>query len=123
MGIRRLLRKWGSTGSIGRWCATNYNRLKAKKNMSEEEICQYMFKVRYEQAGKPDEKGQFVLDTFFLSGQEISSIWDLAHLIWDVECGPIGKGAGNIVSASETRTECLEIIDEEMRRLGVLHYE
>lgn len=115
MGLKRWLKKRGSTGSIARWVAENMIKL-TRDGLSEDQAIRRIIRARYVQTPIPLE-GQALklLHERMKSGYIPTNPRELARFIWDLE---IGIELPPELWDNEIH-ECYEILDEELISKGI----
>lgn len=84
MALLDWLQRVGTVGSVARWAYYNYHNIYIGKVISSpNEICMYMFKVRYESYPILSEKQKMKIKTF--EKIKIESIFDLCMIIFNIE--------------------------------------
>jgi hypothetical protein len=115
MGLKRWLKKRGSTGSIARWVAENMIKL-TRDGLSEDEAIRRIIRARYVQTPVPLEGSALqLLHERTKSGHIPTNSRELARFIWDLE---IGIELPPELWDHEMH-ECYEILDEELINKGI----
>ena len=115
MGLKRWLKKRGSTGSIARWVAENMIKL-TRGGLSEDEAIRRIIRARYIQTTTPLEGSALkLLHERTKSSHLPTNSRELARFIWDIE---IGIELPPELWDQEMH-ECYEILDEELINKGI----
>lgn len=115
MGLKRWLKKRGSTGSIARWVAENMIKL-TRDGLSEDDAIRRIIRARYVQNPVPLEGPALqLLHERTKSGHIPTNSRELARFIWDLEIGiELTPELWN-----HEMHECYEILDEELINKGI----